>query len=451
MWRCSVNFCHIVQYSPTLDSNWCWGRPKRLVQISHRKRLSHMCIAPFHSRVKTGWVWAIRSGMRNNVGTGEITWSWNRILTGLEPAGNLWHQLDSQDVGRIACATAAGVSVGPGSWRIVASRRPCIFFSQAIVPGTTWHQWRHCGFWSGHACLFRPLGNWHDLIRRVCADGSTSGLQDSAECQQSPGWRERRKVLEDEAIDSLCATAEASGANPRRIRNGHTVLNNLTGRHCLRGFIPLWTLEPRQGDWEDVQELTEDQLALLHEKILQMESDAQKEALSGDPPKYFVTISGRARHRRYAIRMIMPLAHLVRADFFTNAGKQSNGTFFWWNGNFVSRHFVFQMQFLNVKFFSWLLSVFCDALFWTETPVVTDFSWLRCFRIFLQFRCAIGFSHIYNLACSPLVIRSHWMSPSVFGFCKGGYSRRAAARSARTDMIYACAATTTTTKTRTKK
>ena len=140
-------------------------------------------------------------------------------------------------------------------------------------------------------------------------------------------------------------------------------MNNLTGRHCLRGFIPLWTLEPRQGDWEDVQELTEDQLALLHEKILQMESDAQKEALSGDPPKYFVTISGRARHRRYAIRMITPLAHLVRADFFTNAGKQSNGTFFWWNGNFVSRHFVFQMQFLNVKFFSWLLSVSCDALF----------------------------------------------------------------------------------------
>ena len=104
------------------------------------------------------------------------------------------------------------------------------------------------------------------------------------------------EYFEDEAIDSLCTTAEANGANPRRIRKRHSIMNNLTGRHCLGGVYP--TLEQRQGDWEDVQDLTEDQLALLHEKTLQMEADAQKESLSGEPPKYFVTISRRARHRR---------------------------------------------------------------------------------------------------------------------------------------------------------
>ena len=104
------------------------------------------------------------------------------------------------------------------------------------------------------------------------------------------------EYFEDEAIDALRATAEMNGANPRRIRKRHTVLNSLTGRHCLGGTYP--TLEARQGDWEDVQELTEDQLALVHEKTLQMEADAQKESQSGEPPKYFVTVSRRARHRR---------------------------------------------------------------------------------------------------------------------------------------------------------
>ena len=104
------------------------------------------------------------------------------------------------------------------------------------------------------------------------------------------------EYFEDEAIDRLCATAEANGANPRRIRKRHTLMNTLTGKHCLGGVYP--TLEHRQGDWEDVQDMTDDQMALVHEKALQMEADALKESQSGEPPKYFVTISRRTRHRR---------------------------------------------------------------------------------------------------------------------------------------------------------
>ena len=73
-------------------------------------------------------------------------------------------------------------------------------------------------------------------------------------------------------------------------------MNTLTGKHCLGGVYP--TLEHRQGDWEDVQDMTDDQMALVHEKALQMEADALKESQSGEPPKYFVTISRRTRHRR---------------------------------------------------------------------------------------------------------------------------------------------------------
>ena len=45
-------------------------------------------------------------------------------------------------------------------------------------------------------------------------------------------------------------------------------MNNLTGRHCLGGTFP--TLEVRAGDWDDVQDLTDDQMALLHEKAFEV-------------------------------------------------------------------------------------------------------------------------------------------------------------------------------------
>ena len=54
----------------------------------------------------------------------------------------------------------------------------------------------------------------------------------------------------------------------RGFRKRHTVMNNITGRHCIGGTYP--TLEARAGDWEDVQDMTDDQLALLHEKALEV-------------------------------------------------------------------------------------------------------------------------------------------------------------------------------------
>ena len=106
------------------------------------------------------------------------------------------------------------------------------------------------------------------------------------------------EYFEDEAIDSLCAYAESQGANPRRIRKRHTVMNNLTGKHCLGGTFP--TLEVRAGDWDDVQDLTDDQMALLHEKAFEVAASLEEQSAGGTtvPPKYFVTISRRGNHRR---------------------------------------------------------------------------------------------------------------------------------------------------------
>ena len=44
--------------------------------------------------------------------------------------------------------------------------------------------------------------------------------------------------------------------------------------------------------------MTDDQLALLHEKALEVTAALDEQAATGDPPKYFVTISRRAGHRR---------------------------------------------------------------------------------------------------------------------------------------------------------
>ena len=145
------------------------------------------------------------------------------------------------------------------------------------------------------------LGRWaigmtsSEEYVRHCTAGC---LQDSAICQQVIGRRQGgRNTFEDEAIDSLCAFAEANGANPKRIRKRHTVMNNITGRHCIGGTYP--TLEARAGDWDDVQDMTDDQLALLHEKgIGKSLRPLDEQDASGDPPKYFVTISRRAGHRR---------------------------------------------------------------------------------------------------------------------------------------------------------
>eukprot|EP00435_Cladocopium_sp_Y103_P036749 s3393_g9.t1 len=104
------------------------------------------------------------------------------------------------------------------------------------------------------------------------------------------------EYFEAEAIDNLCKTAEDGGANPRRIRKRHAIMNNLTGRHSLGGTFP--TLEVRQGDWDDVQDFTDDQIALIQEKSQEMARGADEKSSSSSSPKYFITVSRRAGHRR---------------------------------------------------------------------------------------------------------------------------------------------------------
>jgi hypothetical protein len=59
-------------------------------------------------------------------------------------------------------------------------------------------------------------------------------------------------------------------------------------------------LEVRAGDWDDVQDLTDDQMALLHEKAFEVAASLEEQSAGGTtvPPKYFVTISRRGNHRR---------------------------------------------------------------------------------------------------------------------------------------------------------
>eukprot|EP00435_Cladocopium_sp_Y103_P032567 s800_g8.t1 len=69
-----------------------------------------------------------------------------------------------------------------------------------------------------------------------------------------------QEYFEDEAIDSLCKAAEASGANPNRIRKRHAVMRNWTGRHCLGGVFP--TLELTPDDFFVLGENEDDALTL---------------------------------------------------------------------------------------------------------------------------------------------------------------------------------------------
>eukprot|EP00435_Cladocopium_sp_Y103_P001505 s953_g1.t1 len=104
-----------------------------------------------------------------------------------------------------------------------------------------------------------------------------------------------RTARQDEAMDSLCRAAEASGANPNRIKKGHTVVIGITGRHCLGMQYP--TLEVRDDDWVDMGNDDEPD-PLLEERAQAQVAEASKRLQSALPHKYFVTVSRRAGHRR---------------------------------------------------------------------------------------------------------------------------------------------------------
>ena len=99
--------------------------------------------------------------------------------------------------------------------------------------------------------------------------------------------------FEDEAIQKLCDTAEAAGANPNRIKKRHTVLSNWSGRNSLGGIYP--TLEVFDDDVQDHDESLEAQAALAASVAKICEKDA---AAATKVTKYFITISRRSALRR---------------------------------------------------------------------------------------------------------------------------------------------------------
>eukprot|EP00435_Cladocopium_sp_Y103_P076253 s462_g84.t1 len=105
------------------------------------------------------------------------------------------------------------------------------------------------------------------------------------------------EYFEDDAMSSLCKAAEANGANPNRIKKRHTVMGNMTGRHCLG--MPYPTLEVREGDWDVIADDSIDGTQpLLEEQARVDEAQAAKAAQVAESHKYFITVSRRAAHRR---------------------------------------------------------------------------------------------------------------------------------------------------------
>jgi hypothetical protein len=101
------------------------------------------------------------------------------------------------------------------------------------------------------------------------------------------------EYFEDEAIDSLCKTAENSGANPNRIRKRHTVMGRLSGKNCIGGVFP--TLEVQPDDWFLIGDGETDEHAVA---MKVREQKVRHEAASAETHKFFVTISRRAGFRR---------------------------------------------------------------------------------------------------------------------------------------------------------
>ncbi|CAK9071372.1 unnamed protein product [Durusdinium trenchii] len=105
------------------------------------------------------------------------------------------------------------------------------------------------------------------------------------------------EYFEDEAIESVCKAAEASGANPNRIRRRHTIMNTLSGHNCLGQVFPTITLA--EDDGQVVTETDQDvDPVLLEEDARSMLAATSKSREAAEASKYFITVSRRAGHRR---------------------------------------------------------------------------------------------------------------------------------------------------------
>lgn len=104
------------------------------------------------------------------------------------------------------------------------------------------------------------------------------------------------EYFEDEAIDSLCKSAELSGANPARIRKRHVIMNNSTGRMCLGGFYP--TLDVHDDGWDIIHGDPDDESNLELDLKAREIGGSLLEKTDDSSYKYFVTVSRRVGHRR---------------------------------------------------------------------------------------------------------------------------------------------------------
>eukprot|EP00435_Cladocopium_sp_Y103_P053229 s367_g17.t1 len=99
--------------------------------------------------------------------------------------------------------------------------------------------------------------------------------------------------FEDEAIQRLCDAAEASGANPNRIKKRHTTLSNWAGRHSLGGVYP--TLEIFEDDWQEDADAEDTAVAVLEAAVALNSKASESQPQSHT---YFITISRRTCMRR---------------------------------------------------------------------------------------------------------------------------------------------------------
>ena len=104
------------------------------------------------------------------------------------------------------------------------------------------------------------------------------------------------EYLEDEAVGSLVDTATGAGMNPDRIRKRHTVLNDLSGKMCLRGVFP--TMGIPRAEWDVLEDFIEDGKDELEARACDHAALAEKAAKDQIHAKYFITVTRRTGFRR---------------------------------------------------------------------------------------------------------------------------------------------------------
>ena len=104
-----------------------------------------------------------------------------------------------------------------------------------------------------------------------------------------------KTYCEDEAIERLCKTAEAGGANPARIKKRHVVMSSSLN-NSLGGIYP--TLEIIADDWDVSQEAEIDNPVVLEAKVAAEAKVIEGKESSEGKFQFFITVSRRTSFRR---------------------------------------------------------------------------------------------------------------------------------------------------------